>query len=471
MCCFRSSHLLYACERASSELTYVFTSPVRTIDISPSRWLSLRLAAFFFSDTWSSWSSLLATFFIVVRVVEQFCVACLPFRAASIFSWFVKVYVTVATNNSLTCICKVPTMLQASSELYSCAPRVYMPAARAQKGAKVQNKAGGGNTKTTCCRPQLHGTPSSDVFELGKALKFDEEVVLSRCPQSLGYKKALEIGLNGGFIPGTTRERERTRPLALGRHNCRGELKRHAPCHLRSQSLPLDAKLLTTTAPRLFLEALENSTPIANSCVAPEVFPVVPSEEWEAKTLLRLSSATARRFRRQHGHDLTPPEAEPATTAAAAAAVPPTSRERRETPAAKPSLADEKSRDRNKAASTPATTARYLAEFLSGALPVHSPHCADTTIVLDNRSKYDKVLQDRFPHAPQRWCPGCNAPHVARACTRGVQRWTDLPQPSEVLHRPHIHSTSHVLIFLCIAVPPVHMCNSPSSPFHTPLLQ
>lgn len=313
-----------------------------------------------------------------------------------------------------------------------------MPAVLAQKGTGIQTTE---YTKSNYNHPPC-GTnvlPSSNVYdvsELGTALKFDEEVVLSRCPHSIGYKKALEISLNDALHPSHHYARKDRKPL--GRHNCRGELKRHVPCHLRSQSLPLDVKLITA-APRPFVEtSVRKPTPTANSSIAgasarPKEFPAPLPEEWEAKTLLRLSSATARRFRRLGGlhgqQDLAPTDAEPATSTAAS-----TSREQRE---AAHSLASEKFQDRREPASTstsPATTARFLVEFLSGALPVHRPRCTDATILLDNKSKFEKVLQDKFPQAPQEWCPGDTAPHVARKCIRGVQRWTNLPQPAEVFH-------------------------------------
>lgn len=320
-------------------------------------------------------------------------------------------------------------MLQGRSELYSCAAKVHTPALRTQMDAKAHDSVRGGNTQQkhmcTFTPYREHAAPSLDVSELCRTLKFDDEVVLSRCPQSIGYKKALEMNLHGALH---LSERKDKRPL--GRHNCRGELKRHVPCQPRSQSLPVDVKLDTTAQKRSFLRTPEGGKPTstANPSVASvhsDVFQAAASEEWEAKTLLRLSSATARRLARGGL-----PGAEPAATFTPAPA--PTSRERRE---AVPSLADENSKGQlQQPASTSATSNRFLAEFLSGALPVHRPRCTDKTIVLDNKSKFKKVLQDKFPQEPYEWCTdsSCAVPCVARKYTKGVQRWTSLPQPAEV---------------------------------------
>eukprot|EP00731_Ephydatia_muelleri_P016584 Em0009g1008a len=295
--------------------------------------------------------------------------------------------------------------------------------------AKAHNGVRGGNTKQkygcTFTGPPYREPliPSSDVTELCRTLKFDDEVVLSRCPQSIGYKKALEMDLHGASR--LSERKGRLRPL--GRHNCRGDLKRHVPCHPRSQSLPVDVKLVTTAPRPSFLHTPEGkATLTANPSVAsvrPDVFHATASEEWEAKTLLRLSSATAQRLGGLQGPAPPPPSAATFTPA-------PTSRERRE---AAPSLADEKSKGQlQQPASTPATSTRFLVEFLSGALPIHRPHCTDTTILLDNKSKFEKVLQEKFPQEPHEWCSDtCAVPCVARKYTRGVQRWTSLPQPAE----------------------------------------
>lgn len=322
-------------------------------------------------------------------------------------------------------------MLQSGPELYSCTARVHAPALTPPKTVRFCNIAHGGNTGLdrvgigASSHSRDHAVPSPDVSELRTTLKFDDEVVISRCPQSVSYKKALELDF-GAFRP--SGERKDGRPL--GRHNCRGELKRHVPCHLRSQSLPADVKAMATE-PRPSLRALEEKpTVTANVSVVSfrlKTLPATASEEWEARTLQRLSSETARRLRRA-GRLQNPAPPSPLAEPSAAFRGPSTSQDRQRVT---PSRDVESPKDRESVSSTSPTGNRFVAEFLSGALPVHRPRCTDTTILLDNQSKFEKVLQDKFPLQPQEWCPSGTVPRVVKKYTKGVQRWTSLPQPTE----------------------------------------
>eukprot|EP00731_Ephydatia_muelleri_P016587 Em0009g1011a len=122
------------------------------------------------------------------------------------------------------------------------------------------------------------------------------------------------------------------------------------------------------------------------------------------------------------------------------------------------SLADEKSKGQlQQPASTPATSTRFLVEFLSGALPIHRPHCTDTTILLDNKSKFEKVLQEKFPQEPHEWCSDtCAVPCVARKYTRGF----NAGPVCHNLPRTQRSSNGHVSHLMTSASPPQTILHS-----------
>ena len=77
----------------------------------------------------------------------------------------------------------------------------------------------------------------------------------------------------------------------------------------------------------------------------------------------------------------------------------------------------------------------FFAQLQGGARPVRQKKPDDGTIVLDNDSRFIKVLQKAYPQEPRDWCETEASPDSGRRYVRGQKRWTDVPQAVKVRHR------------------------------------
>ena len=300
----------------------------------------------------------------------------------------------------------------------------------------------------------------SRVTELSTALTFSEDVVSSRSPHCISYAAARR-GVGGIFrAEGFEQElrRKTTDREQVGRHNCRGESKKHT-CNFYSpvDKLPSrrERKPLrrVKSVPSRIPESVSSSESDSGSVVhqrAREV-PASVSVRWEEQTLHRLSSATARRLvaacprardrermdtllERKHEKIEEARSTERRSFFQVSEKLVPTRS------GAEPSSAlilSPAEGDEGKSLDDDSPPRRDFSEQLrGGARPVRQKKLDDRTIVLDNDARFVKALQRAYPQEPRDWCETEAAPDPGRRrYVRGQLRWTDMPQPVKVSGR------------------------------------
>ena len=355
------------------------------------------------------------------------------------------------------------------TDFFPCGTRVQMPTlhAAASVAPKESPDTPGKDTPSESRRGGLdRPTLKRHVTEeLGRTLQFSHDVVSSRSPQAVSYAKA----------KGEMREMYRPSSLGvilavpntvsepIGRHDCRGDAKKHSLCHLRapptksrempalpaprrrSRSLPsktADDADWTPQAHQLnLLSPCPSQHEAASSPRHSKMVPASASVLWEEQTLQRLSSATARRLveecprarerarleellRRRWRtkgveEDVHSPSSSHADTALQAS--------RTHSPISPLS--------RSNRPSSPSPL-KFTNELSSGARPVCQQRCSGRMIILDNDTTFHKVLQRCYPQQPEEWCgvkgERDRATYGGKGCVRGQLRWTDFPQPVRV---------------------------------------
>lgn len=150
----------------------------------------------------------------------------------------------------------------------------------------------------------------SHVGQLKQALTFSDDVVSSISPQAVSYCQARGC-LDQVFRPGPLTRRRRVRLPGgdVGRHSCRGEVRQHRLCHLRSTTVPHTTSdrdrhhAMTTTH---ITQRSPSLLPVRHGDVASypsdmlyremRVVPANSSVHWEAELLKRVTSSTAARL-------------------------------------------------------------------------------------------------------------------------------------------------------------------------------
>jgi hypothetical protein len=239
----------------------------------------------------------------------------------------------------------------------------------------------------------------------------------------------------------------------VGRHDCRGEPKRHIPCHLQPDdhtshlagtqfgSIGLSGQ----TKQDLIHERNNhhNQLHIKDDYFLDRVRSVAPSNSipWKEQTLKKVSSSTARHLTGQPSRDSFDDNLRPLTHKR--------SHQRRRTIIGDTELGD--GRDVTHFDTTLVDDLppprNFISELEAGARPVHQ--CtgdARNSIFLSNNTRFNKVLQPSYPHSPSQWREasetgaaeavggeeGEEEEEEEGAHVRGYRRWSDFPQRAKV---------------------------------------
>ena len=340
-----------------------------------------------------------------------------------------------------------------STDFFACGYKVRMP--------NIQNRVGGGRSNTpSTARPSprknTHSIRSQvrdsgrQVNELSKLLSFTDDVVSHRSPMSISYTKARE-STRTLFKPedldmGIGAHLKKTRGI-VGRHDCRGEPKRHIPCHLQpddhSSLLGIQHGTIGLSAQTKRDLVLERSSHdqlhIDDDYFLGRVRSVAPSKSipWQEQTLKKMSSSTARHLTGQPSRDNFDDDLRPLTYKCSHLS-------RRTCIITSAELDDRKdvtSFDTTCTDDLPQPRS-FISELQAGARPVHQRMGDGNTILLSNNARFNKVLQPSYPHSPSQWQEGPKA-EVAVAMEGegemeegahviGYRRWSDFPQRAKV---------------------------------------
>ena len=315
------------------------------------------------------------------------------------------------------------------------------------------------------------------LTELGNTLNFTDDVISSRSPQSVPYAKA-RVQLRSLYKPSDLdlgqRRMKATGGRLVGRHDCRGEPRRHMPCYLSD----VEDAVPVTHHQRRRRGRLERSLTVplvetsrsdvggGNLLESAKVIQPSMSVRWEEQTLNRLSSGTARRLvaectkardrerltaiverrhevegKREQVKEESPPSSDP------------TSRTKKDSELQsdashmKQSCPVEDPLSHRLPEMTPLGRS-FLTELQEGAVPVHQRRGDGRTVVLDNNAHFDKVVQSTYPQQPRDWCKTETTDTAAgMTYVRGYLKWTDLPQRAKVsahIFTPHCCAWKHL---------------------------
>jgi len=344
-------------------------------------------------------------------------------------------------------------MLKSEPDLFACGTTVLISSVCATAGKRSVGTDASTEHQRTKRSSGLSCNVKRQVSELSRTLAFSEEVVSDISPECVSYANA-RGGMRSLFksdglglaVQKKTRE-------CVGRHDCRGEPKRHLPCHLHQprQEQPMrmcaqDETLHKQPSHYEFpSEHLRYSDGSGLNLQHAKVVPPSKSLPWEEQTLQQLSTSTKRmlganrdavaateRERTNLSIDKSPQKAHHLGLEhkqSSGEATFPTLQNRR--------LAD---------ADVVPQPKDFLTELKRGAHPVYQRKGDGTTIVLDNAAHFNKVLQSSYPQQPREWYEmdtTSTAPPTGRTYVRGQQRWIDMPQPARVrvllCVMPHSH--------------------------------
>ena len=316
-------------------------------------------------------------------------------------------------------------------------------------------------------RSQAQRDSVRQVNELSKLLSFTDDVVSHRSPASISYTKARE-STRSLFKPedldmGIGAHLKKTRGV-VGRHDCRGEPRRHIPCHLQADeysSLIAGAQYGNTGLPAQAkqgpVHVLERDSHdqlfVDDNYFLGRVRSVAPSKSipWQEQTLKKVSSSTARHLTGQPSQDnFDDMNLRPLMYRR--------SRQSRHviSNAELDGKIDVTHFDSMCMCTDDLPPPRsFISELQAGARPVHQHSGDGNTILLSNNARFNKVLQPSYPHSPSQWQEGPKTevaplameggeggeeeeeegPHVI-----GYRRWSDFPQRAKVLCTIHVHA-------------------------------
>ena len=331
-------------------------------------------------------------------------------------------------------------MQKSEPDLFACGTGVRIPSLSATVGRRSAQTNAPPDTRRPCRAPR---TANDRITDLSRTLAFSEEVVSDISPECVSYAKA-KGRMRSLFRPGDLglgvclRQSPRE---SGGRHDCRGEPKRHIPCHLRQprqeQWIPTrtghEEKLLHTVPsqdlglPHKLSYTKDGSLEFWHA----KMVPPSKSLPWEEQTLQRLSSSTTMMLSTKRGTAMTetmlPVKKSPQKWSSSEQ----TTFSKEQSSHHHHSCSNWERRPVDTEAASPPKD--FLTELKRGAHPVHQRRGDSTTIVLDNMARFDKVLQSSYPQQPQEWFEkdGTARP-LGRTYVKGQQRWMDMPQPARV---------------------------------------
>ena len=281
------------------------------------------------------------------------------------------------------------------------------------------------------------------VSELSRTLVFSEEVVSDISPECVSYA-SVKGDMRTLFKPNSLGLGMQKKTMeCVGRHDCRGEPKRHLPCHLyqprQEQAVPMHARDKTFHMQRSHHEFPGEHSRYADGSglVLQHAMVVPPSKSlpWEEQTLQRLSTSTKTmleanrdavaatdRERTMLSVGKSPPKAHRLEYMWSSGEITLPQGPRPHTQ--RPTDVDVVPQPKD-----------FLTELKRGAHPVHQRKGDGTSIVLDNAAHFNKVLQSSYPQQPREWYEmdtSSAAPPMGRTYVRGQQRWMDMPQPARV---------------------------------------
>ncbi len=295
-------------------------------------------------------------------------------------------------------------MLASESDLFACGHKIYIPSPGTKGALPTQTQPQESPLKTSKQLSPLRG----HLKELGKSLSFNDEVVTEVSPHLLSYAKSKKLVEKSLFRASSIGIRTRTqRPTnqLIGRHSCRGDMKRHVPCNLASV---LDAgqtneKLL----PRSDWPTVHVGTvPLPLSSPSPTKKPpnnIFATVEGKRIKELYTEDPSDNLLVDKSSYQLL--QQNPITSHSLFL-------DRMESPPVR----------------------NYLGELQDGARPLHQKMADRTELVLDNGAKFDAVVQESFPRSPSEWCAESETQKKETKISnvKGYRKWLDFPQPAQV---------------------------------------
>ena len=300
-------------------------------------------------------------------------------------------------------------------------------------------------------RAHSHNLAGREVNELSRVLTFSDDAVSHISPRLVSYNKAKE-GSRSLFkvkdLDVDIGSHVKKAKGLVGRHDCRGELKRHHPCHLQvSEHIdPQPSSRWAAAIPVKRNRSFQNSSGDQVHDREGEFFfgrvrSVAPSTSipWQDQTLTKVSSTTARHLvglpssdnvdddkkrqvshrRSHHLHVHVDP-----TSATDTVTIDRDTGGEQETGSCHSDLLQ--------------ATKDFVKELKGGSKPVHQLNGDGNTIVLSNDARFSKVLQPSYPHSPSQW-QAQSLRTEARGeeeeednCVIGYRRWSDFPKRAKV---------------------------------------
>ena len=356
-------------------------------------------------------------------------------------------------------------MQKAPTELYACGSRVQVPSLYVSftKGRSTGPVCGlgvtGPGSSPAFFSPPLqrklhHNRHFSDgvldtkqqISELGAQLCFEEDVVLSQCPEAVTYSEARrrlgQLCRSEGLPLRAGRSKGDGFSVETGRHDMRGTLKKHRPCRIHSPSPPS----VPRRAGKLRLPPLKASSIITSFSSEAGLKSEPGSHDtlrgvWEEAMLFGVCSSTARLFMstargkdRERLSELLQKKEERELGVMQEFPTPGVS---------SPSVSEgeDERLDVCLEEKLPVTSRDFLAELQQGVTPVHQQG-GGKTIVLSNDARFEKVLQSSYPQPPQEWLKEGREEgrrserqlqrHPRVKAVRGYQRWIALPERAKV---------------------------------------
>lgn len=290
-------------------------------------------------------------------------------------------------------------MLAPETDLFACGHKVYIPSPGTPSERKDRHVSAAAIRESPLKTSKQLSPLNNHLKELGRSLSFNDDVVTEISPHLLSYAKSKELVGRSLFRPSTIGIKTRTRPTntLTGRHNCRGDMKRHVPCNLAG--------------------VLDNTEQTNGMQLLPYNLGTVPSPPSPTKPASNIFATVA-------GYGI-----KGLDTGTSENVITEGSRKRLWQKNSIPS----QSLFSERMESPPLRD--YLSELQDGARPVHQKMADRTELVLDNGAKFEAVVQESFPRSPREWCaPHGKAVKKEKKITnvRGYQKWLDFPQPAKV---------------------------------------
>ena len=343
-------------------------------------------------------------------------------------------------------------MINTGSDFYPVGYKVRMPSIQPRAGSSSGNVSAPTRPSTRKAIPSVrahsHNQAGREVNELSKVLTFSDDAVSHISPRLVSYNKAKESS-SSLFKPSDLNlgvgSRAKKAKGVVGRHDCRGELKRHIiPCHLQvseqSPSTQYEANTQVKRNRSFQNDSVHEHVHVHGKdedILIGRVRSVAPSRSipWQDDTLTKVSSSTARHLvglpssdnfdeddkrllshRRSHNLD---------TPSALAVAISDELDLKHDPVVFQDELLPAKD---------------FTKELEGGARPIHQLKGGGNTIVLSNTAQFNKVLQPSYPHSPSQWQAEVSKVETYKEEEKeeeddfviGYRRWSDFPQRAKV---------------------------------------